>query len=43
MATRVVICERVTGSRTLAGTEWPVSDQIVRDQRPGRRPTMEAA
>lgn len=36
---RVVIAERDMGTRLVAGTEWAVVDQLVRDQRPGRRPT----
>ena len=36
-----VLAERETGRRVLAGTDWPVRDKLVRDQRPGRRPTWE--
>lgn len=36
--TRTVIETVDLGARTIAGTDWPVVDQVVRDQRPGRRP-----
>lgn len=36
---RKVVAEREMGTRLIAGTEWPVCDQVVRDERPGQRPT----
>lgn len=33
---REIIEERRYGTRTIAGTDWPVSEQIVRDQRRGQ-------
>ena len=36
---RKVISEIVIGSRTIACTEWAITHQLERDQRPGQRPT----
>jgi hypothetical protein len=36
---RIIIAENQVGTRLINGTEWPVMDQIVRDQRPGQRTT----
>lgn len=38
---RKILAEHVTGKRTINGTEWPICNQLVRDQRPGQRPTWE--
>jgi hypothetical protein len=36
---RSIIKEKQTGTRTIAGTDWPVTTQLVRDAIPGRKPT----
>lgn len=34
-----IIHERVTGTRTIAGTDWPVETKLYREKLPGQRPT----
>jgi hypothetical protein len=36
---RRILADRTRGIFRLAGTDWPITDQLVREQMPGRRPT----
>lgn len=38
---RRVLAERTVGTQLVAGTEWAIVDQLVRDQRPGQRPSWQ--
>lgn len=36
MTPRRVIESRITGHRTITGTDWPITDQLVRETKRGR-------
>ncbi len=34
-----IVADKTIGTRTLAGTEWPIRAVVIRHAMPGRRPT----